>query len=333
MGIFSFTQTRFYRNFMGKVYGWGASVVLLGALFKINHYPYADIMLIVGLGTEALIFFFAAFEPPHVEPDWSLVHPEFAGMYHGVKHGELKKKKSPTEMLDEMLEKAQIDQAAIERLGSGMEKLSDNALQLNSVADAAVVSEEFYTNLKIASGSASELSYAFGKEVEATNQYSENMQKATEGAGNLASVYEHAAEVVKDDIESTEAFTGTVKAATNSAQSLADSYEKSAEILSRSVSALDFTAVEGDAYNEQLRKISENLSALNAIYEIQLQGTNKTVESSEQLQVTMNEFLGKLEASTASTAEFSGQMDSLTQRMSSLNKVYGNMLSAMNANV
>ena len=333
MGLFSFTKTRFYRSFMAKVYGLGAAVVLIGALFKINHYPYADIMLIVGLGTEALIFFFSAWEPPHVEPDWSLVYPELAGMYGGVKGEELKKRKSPTEMLDEMLEKAQIDESTIERLGTGMEKLSDNALQLNNVADAAVVSEEFYTNLKTASGSASELSYAIGKEVEATNQYTDNMQKVTEGAGSLAGAYEQASDVMKNDITATEVFAGTVKAATTSAQSLADSYEKSAEILSKSVSALDFTAIEGEAYNEQLRKIAENLSALNAIYEIQLQGTNKTVESSEQLQVTMSEFLSKLEASTASTAEFSGQMESLTERMSSLSKVYGNMLSAMNANV
>lgn len=333
MGLLNFAKTRFYKQFMAKVYGIGAAVVLIGALFKINHYPYADILLIVGLGTEALIFFFSAWEPPHVEPDWSLVYPELAGMYGGVKGKELKKRKSPTEVLDEMLEKAQIDQATIERLGTGMEKLSENALQLNSVTNAAVISEEFYTNLKTASGSASEFSYALGKEVEATNQYSENMQKVTEGAGNLATAYEQAADTMKNDINTTEVFTESVKGATVSAQSLADSYEKSAEMLSKSVSALDFTAVEGDAYNEQLRKIAENLSALNAIYEIQLQGTNKTVESSEQLQVTMNEFLGKLEASTVSTAEFSGQMETLTQRMSSLNKVYGNMLSAMNANV
>jgi gliding motility-associated protein GldL len=333
MGLFSFTKTRFYRNFMAKVYGLGAAVVLVGALFKINHYPGADIMLIIGLGTEAIIFMFSAFEPPHVEPDWSLVYPELAGMYGGVKNKELKKRMSPTERLDEMLKKAQIEEATIERLGEGMSKLSDNASKLNHVTDAAVVSEEFYKNLKTASGSAQELSYAFGKEVEATNQYSENMAKVNEGAGNLATAYTEVRDAIKTDVETTEVFTNSVKAATTSAQSLADSYEKSAELLSKSVSALDFTAVEGDAYNEQLRKIAENLSALNAIYELQLQGTNKTVESSEQLQVTMNEFLTKLESSTASTAEFSNQMESLTQRMTSLNKVYGNMLSAMNANV
>ncbi|MFK5855835.1 MAG: gliding motility protein GldL, partial [Bacteroidota bacterium] len=106
---------------MAKVYGIGAAVVLIGALFKINHYPYADIMLIVGLGTEALIFLFSAFEPPHEDPKWSLVYPELE-MSKGK--GGLKPRQSPTERLDEMLEKAQIDEATIERLGTGMEKLS-----------------------------------------------------------------------------------------------------------------------------------------------------------------------------------------------------------------
>jgi gliding motility-associated protein GldL len=137
---------------------------------------------------------------------------------------------------------------------------------------------------------------------------------------------------MKRDAITTEVFAGTVKTATESAQSLADSYEKSALLLAKSVSALDFTALEGGAYNEQLRKIAENLTALNAIYEIQLQGSNKAVESSERMQGTMSQFLAKLEESSSSTAQFSSQMEALTQRMSSLNKVYGNMLSAMNMN-
>ncbi len=330
MGALSFTEKKGYKQFMAKVYGLGAAVVLIGALFKINHYPGADWMLIIGLGTEAIIFFFSAFEPPHEDPKWSLVYPE---LEMGKNSDGLKKHKSPTDKLNEMLEKAKIDEAAIEKLGNGMEKLSDNALKLNDVTNAAVVSEEFYANLKAASGSAHELGEAFSKEVNATNEYSDSVQKVTSGASSLASAYEQAADVMKSDSVVTEVFAGTVKAATESAQSLADSYEKSAEILSKSVSALDFTAVEGDAYNTQLRKIADNLSALNAVYEIQLQGTNTAVESSEKLQNTMAQFLERLEVSTASTAEFSGQMEALTQRMTSLNKVYGNMLSAMSANV
>jgi len=270
MGLFDFTRTRRYRNFMAKVYGLGASVVLIGALFKINHYPYADIMLIVGLGTEAIIFFFSAFEPPHVEPDWSLVYPELAGMYHGVRGGgELKDRKTATQRLDDMLEKAKIDQKTIDKLGTGLEKLSENAANLSDLSSAAVATTTFTTNMK---------------------------------------------------------------SATESAQSLALSYAKSAEIMDKSVETFNQTANEGSSYYEQLRKISENLSSLNAMYELQLQSSNSVTESSDKMQSVMAVFLENLERSTESTAEFTDQMASLTSRMTSLNKVYGNMLTAMNVN-
>lgn len=317
---------------MAKVYGLGASVVLIGALFKINHYPYADIMLIIGLGTEALIFFFSAWEPPHVEPDWSLVYPELAGMYHGVKGSELKERKSPTQLLDEMLEKAQLDQKTVDRLGEGMTRLSENASQLTDLTGAAAATSEFTTNVKNASESTKTFGDVVSKDAQATGDYAESLQGVTDGANSLASAYVHAADTLKGDMTSTEEFSESVKSATSSAQSLAESYHKSADVLAKSVAALDFTAVEGDAYNEQLRKIAENLSSLNAIYEIQLQGTSKAVESSDKLQGTMSTFLDKLEESTSSTAEFSDQMSTLTNRMGALNKVYGNMLTAMNVN-
>jgi len=80
---FEFAQTEQFKNLMAKLYGWGASVVILGALFKILHWPGADIMLILGLGTESIIFFFSAFEPTKEEYDWSLVYPELAAMEKG----------------------------------------------------------------------------------------------------------------------------------------------------------------------------------------------------------------------------------------------------------
>jgi len=69
-----------WKKFMAKLYGWGASLVILGALFKINHWKGATFFLAVGMITEAIIFFFSAFEPLHEELDWTLVYPELAGM-------------------------------------------------------------------------------------------------------------------------------------------------------------------------------------------------------------------------------------------------------------
>ena len=65
------TEANWYKLLMPKLYGWGAAVVILGALFKIEHLPGASYMLMAGLGLEAIIFFFSAFEKNHEEVDWS----------------------------------------------------------------------------------------------------------------------------------------------------------------------------------------------------------------------------------------------------------------------
>ncbi|GAH32616.1 unnamed protein product, partial [marine sediment metagenome] len=80
MNLTELVQSSGWKNFMSKLYGIGASVVIVGALFKIQHYALAGTLLMVGLLTEALIFFFSAFEPLHEEVDWTLVYPELAGM-------------------------------------------------------------------------------------------------------------------------------------------------------------------------------------------------------------------------------------------------------------
>ena len=329
--MLSFTRTRKYRGFMSFVYGWGASIVMLGALFKINHYPGADYMLIVGLGTEALIFFFSAFEPAYTEPDWSLVYPELSGMYHNVDGGKLERK-SPTQRLDDMLEKAKIEQSTIDRLGTGMAKLSENASQLTDLTGAAAATADFTTNVQSASSSAKQFGDSVAKDADASGEYATSLQNVSDSANSLTDAYSMAADVLKSDMKTTGEFAETVKQATSSAQVMSDSYKKSAEILSKSVEALDYTSAEGDAYNNQLRRISENLAALNAVYEIQLQGTNLAVESTEKLHSSMSSLLKKLEQSSSSTSEFTDQMTNLSKRMSALNRVYGNMLTAMNVN-
>ena len=80
MSLAELVQSSGWKNFMAKLYGIGASVVIIGALFKIQHWQCAGLMLTIGLFTEAIIFFFSAFEPLHEEVDWTLVYPELAGI-------------------------------------------------------------------------------------------------------------------------------------------------------------------------------------------------------------------------------------------------------------
>ena len=387
MGLLSFVRSRGYRNFMSKLYGIGASVVILGALFKINHYPGADIMLIIGLGTEAIIFFFSAWEPPHVEPDWSLVYPELAGMYHG--DGQPGGKKKATEELDAMLENAKIDQTLIDSLGAGLRNLSENAQKLTTLSDASVATNEYVANVQDASTSVRTLTDSYkktsevlAKDADVSEDYANNIRSVNESAANLKDSYLKAAQSVDDELIATSEYTESVKTASNSLNSLAEHYLKSSEILTKSADALNIQSIDGQAYSEQMRKISDNLTALNSVYELQLQannqsvestgmlqktidkylenlnasvdnteqykdnlaalnaafelqlqGSSKQVESVEQLQETLSQFLQALNASSEKTARYEEELNKLTDRVTALNKVYGNMLTAMNINL
>lgn len=54
-----------FTNFLHYTYNWGAAVVVLGALFKLTHLPFADILLYIGMGTEVFVFLIAGFDKPH----------------------------------------------------------------------------------------------------------------------------------------------------------------------------------------------------------------------------------------------------------------------------
>ena len=333
MGLNNIVRSRGFRNFMAKLYGLGAAVVILGALFKINHYAGADIMLIIGLGTESLIFFFSAFEPPHVEPDWSLVYPELAGMYH--EDGS----KKPTEELDALLSDAKIGPELIDSLGNGLRKMSDNASKLADITDAASATNDYVSNVKGASASVSELNQSYKNTAQALNQdassseeYLNSIKSAAKGANNLSESYTKAAESLISEMEVTNNFTEGIKAATRSANTLAEKYTQSAEAIAESTKALDFTSSDSAAYTEELKRVSNNLAALNAAYELQLKATSQQVESAAGIQQTFEAFIENLGASSDKTLAYKQQLDTLTDRVTALNKVYGNMLNAMGNN-
>jgi len=139
----SFFESKKWKTSMNFVYGFGAAIVIVGALFKILHWPGANTMLTIGLLTEAGIFVISAFEPVHMDPDWSLVYPELAG-------GEptMKKEKSVTggsvsQQLDSLLSQAKIGPELIESLGTGLVSLSNNVKDMSSISNAAVATKEY----------------------------------------------------------------------------------------------------------------------------------------------------------------------------------------------
>ncbi len=175
------TEAKWYKLMMPKLYGWGAAVVILGALFKIEHLPGASIMLGIGLSLEAIIFFFSAFEKVHTEPDWSLVYPELAHMQ------DPDATKRPAQQLDAALERAKIDNDLVESLNEGLRSFGESAKQLNETISAASGISEYNSQIQEgvknmnALNSLYELQLqASNQQMEATNLFLQNLQSSVE---------------------------------------------------------------------------------------------------------------------------------------------------------
>jgi gliding motility-associated protein GldL len=263
MGINQFVQGKSYKTFMARLYGWGASLVIIGALFKIQHWPASGVFLIIGLGTEAIIFFFSAFEPPHEEVDWSLVYPELAGM-EDEDSGKKSRAKDPVAMaLDKILEDGKIGTDLIMSLGNGMRNLSENAVKLSDLTDASVATNDYVKNVREASNSVNDMAKSYGKAAEAADKiatssedirvYNDQVSAVGKNLAALNAVYELQLRDSNEHLKQTSKF-----------------YEGINDLMSNLNSSLDDTK----KYKEEVAMLAKNLSALNTVYGNMLSAMN-----------------------------------------------------------
>ncbi len=165
-----------FKNNMAKLYGFGAAIVILGALFKLMDWPGAGAMLTVGLSTEAIIFFFSAFEKPHEDPDWSLVYPELAYMKDPDDKSSSSKKNTPVQELDDMLGKANVDQALITRLGDNLRSFNETVEGVNKSMDAVSATGDYSDQMREAARKLAEM-----------NTYYDLQLKTMQNMGNSVS--------------------------------------------------------------------------------------------------------------------------------------------------
>jgi gliding motility-associated protein GldL len=252
-------------------------------------------MLTIGLLTEAVIFFFSAFEPLHEEIDWSLVYPELAGIpedetpeiasqggkYHGGGSGggmgggigggvgsvALAK-------FDEMLEKAEISPDLFQKLGVGMKKLSESTANMNAMGDISA----------------------------ASSKYMNTINSANDSLGKLTDSYQSTTKLINDT--------------SSSYRTMVDS--------------LSVIEVGGKSYQQQLESLNKNLSALNAVYELQRKGADEHLKESDSLYKGIQGLMKDLSESAGDTKKYREQITKLNDNLSALNNVYGNMLAAMN---
>jgi gliding motility-associated protein GldL len=281
MNISEIVQSSGWKNFMAKLYGLGASIVIVGALFKIMHWPGAGLMLTIGLLTEAVIFFFSAFEPLHEELDWTLVYPELAGMTDPDEVESFKERgkagHTTLEKFEDLVGSANISGDTFAKLGESLNKLNTITTNMSDLSGATVATESYVDNVKTAAESAGKLSHTFNQSSDSLNQY----------VGVLTNSYAQLASSVQQDVD----------AVSNGTRS----YGQQLESMNKNLSALNA------AYELQLKGTSEHLKDTQGVY----QGFDQLVvnlKSSVEETQKYREEIAKLGNSLASLNTIYGNM-------------------------
>lgn len=275
----NFFSTPKGKRITGVAYGLGASVVIIGALFKIQHYPGAGEMLMIGMAIEACLFAISAFEDPHPEYHWDKVFPQLNdGEAEPINFGAPQKPASKNgNTIDDIANTGKLSESDAQRLSEGIKKLSETASQIADVTAA----------------------------VSASSNYTRSMNAASDAIS---------------------AFAATQASLKTSSDSLFASYKTVAESMGN-------VAADAQGYMQEMKGITRNLSSINASYEMQV----KSISEQAGMVTEVNENLKKVQSAMSeaaiSTAAFKEQATKLTQQVSSLNNVYGNMLNAFNARV
>jgi gliding motility-associated protein GldL len=281
MSLAELVQSSGWKNFIAKLYGLGASVVIIGALFKIQHWPFAGTMLTVGLCTESIIFFFSAFEPLHEEVDWSLVYPELAGMpededelpaygkhrgYVGGGGGGGGAGSAALAKFDEMLENAEITPDLFQKLGVGMKKLGEATANMAAMGDVSAASMRYMDTIKNADDSLRKLADSYQSSTKVINDTEFNYKNIADSL----SVIEVGGKSYQEQLESLNKNLAALNTAYELQLKGAGEHTKESDALYAGLQNLmkDLTNSADDTkkYREQVAMLNENLTALNNVY-------------------------------------------------------------------
>ncbi|MCF7559042.1 gliding motility protein GldL [Sabulilitoribacter multivorans] len=177
------------KKFMNMAYGLGAAIVIVGALFKIIHFEIGpltgNVMLTIGLVTEAIIFALSAFEPVDDDLDWSLVYPELAGGQSGKNEGKESAQGLLSKKLDELLKEAKIDGELISSLGDSIKNFEGAAKNMSSTVDSIEASKKYGEELSLAAAQMESLNSLYKVQLESINKQATINEESIENAGKL----------------------------------------------------------------------------------------------------------------------------------------------------
>lgn len=343
--IDNLVRSKGYKAFMGKLYGIGAAVVIVGAMFKIMHWAGADLMIVVGMSTEAIIFLFSAFEPLHVEYDWSLVYPELAGVKDsdGESQGlQMQLDEDGNPVLDEDGNPVMIQATAthahggahvegtggLNIQGGGTLVINNDPVsqQLDKMLDEAKIGPELIESLGKGMQRLAETTNTIGEAtsvVAANENLMKNISGAAESANSLSEAYRRTAENVSVNAGVSEEYLKSIQDATSAVDNLSSIYRETAQSLSS----------DDVSYADELKKMASSLASINAMYEMQLQNSSTQLQATKEVQDRIQDLVVNFANSADDVLRYKEQVDALSRKVSELNQVYGNMLAAMQTRI
>jgi len=188
-------QSKSTKKLFNMAYGLGASVVIIGALFKILHWEIGPLtgglLLSVGLITEALIFAISAFEPVEDEYDWSLVYPELGQEAVAKASGKNAVKDAQesegilSRKLDELLKEANIDAELFSSLGQSIKSFEGAAKNISPTTDAIQHTKKYSEELSHAAAQMESLNSLYKVQLESASRQASINEEVVQNAGAL----------------------------------------------------------------------------------------------------------------------------------------------------
>ena len=289
------------KRVVGMVYSIGAAVVIVGALFKIQHWPGASAVLIVGMSTEVLLFLIGCLDKPHPSFHWHEVFPQLLG--HDA---------------NEDLVKEFSNRPRPTLLGGG-----------GSASTTTTTTTTTTTSGNSASADVPGLS---ATDMAALKTGIENMVKTASQITELSKVATASGELtekLKAASQATDQFVAAGQVMAANSKNFGDVYASVATDMQR-------VAQGTQEYEGQVAAIAKQLSSLNAVYELQVKAVQSQVDnakgSAQQLEL-LNESMAKMNSvvgeALKSQEAYEAGAKKLASQVADLNKVYGNMLNAL----
>lgn len=319
-------------------YSWGASVVVIGAMFKIVHLPHANTILCVSLIFEAIVFFISGFERPGNEYSWEEVFPVL-------------KSKNPLDRPDFVAGGAHGNGTVV--MGDGTSNLGGGTVIIGGVpgmTPGAMSGEGGYAT---ATGSTPQGGIS-AQGTPPSPQHRVNAGMATMGLDISEQDAEMLAESIKklnsaaEQISKMADLTEATQTYIDQISTVSQNLEKFSEItgslgevsdsLISSCKAISGSDEEGadekpKSYVENMSQLNENLSGLNHFYESQLSGLRSQMDTIQHINAGLNRIRDMYDNSLIDSAAFRNENERMAQLLAQLNQVYGRLLQAMTVNM